>query len=87
MEVDANMEEILKKLNLSAHSARFVEEKISPDIVWKSSIEDFHNLGINDRNAIMALRIAYSTFGSYTPKTGCHTDKFVIPKTFLENLI
>ena len=33
------------------------------------------------------LRIACSTFGSYTPKRGCHTNKFVIPKNFLENLI
>ena len=83
MEVDAKMEEILKKLDLSAHSVRFVEEKISPDIVCKLSIEDFHNLGINDRNAIMSLRIACSTFGSYIPRRSCHTNKFVIPKIFL----
>ena len=51
------------------------------------SIEHIHNLGINDSNAIMSLRIACSTFGSYTPKRGCHTKKFVIPKIFLENLI
>ena len=87
MEVDVKMEEILKKLDLLAHSVRFVEEKISPDIVCKLSIEDFHNLGINDRNAIMSLRIACSTFGSYTPKSGRHTNKFLIPKNFLENLI
>ena len=87
MEVDGKMEELLKKLDLSAHSARFAEEKISSDIVCKLSIEDFHDLGINDRNAIMTLRIACSTFGSYTPKRGCHTNKLVITKTFLENLI
>ena len=86
-ELDVKMKEILKKLDLSAHSVRFVEEKISPDIVCKLSIEDFHNLGINDRNVIMSLRIACSTFGSYTPKRGCHTNKFVIPKFYLENLI
>ena len=82
MEVDAKMEEILKKLDLSARSVRFVEEKISPDIVCKLSIENYHNLGINDRNAIVSLRIACSTFGSYTPKRGCNTNKFVIPKIF-----
>ena len=87
MEVDVKMEEILKKLDLSAHSVRFVKEKISPDVVCKLSIEDFHNLGINDHNAIMSLRIACSTFGPYTPKRGCHTNKFVIRKIFLENLI
>ena len=72
MEVEAKMEEILKKLDLSAHSVRFVEEKISPDIICKLSIEDFHNLGINDRNAIMSLRIACSKFGSNIPKRSCN---------------
>ena len=87
VEVDAKMEEILKKLDLSAHSVRFVEEKISPDIVCKLSIENFHNLVINDRSAIMSLGTACSTFGSYTPKRGCHSNKFVIPEIFFENLI
>ena len=53
----------------------------------KLSIEIFHNLGINDRNSIMSLRTACSTFGSYTLRSGCHTNKFVVPKIFLENLI
>ena len=47
---------------------------MSPDIVCKSSIKDLHNLEINVRNAIMPLRIACSTFGSYTRKRGCHTN-------------
>ena len=68
IEVDAKMEEILKKLDLSVHSVRFVEEKISPDIVCKLSIEDFHNLGINDRNAIMSLRTACSYLVVILPK-------------------
>ena len=87
MDVHAKIEEILKKSDFSAHSVRFVEEKISPDIVLKLSIEDFHNLGINDRNAIICLRIACSTFGSYPPERGCHINKFAFPKSFLENLI
>ena len=78
------MEEILKKLDLSSHSVRFVEEKMSTDIVRKLSIKDLHNLGINVRNAIMSLRIACSTFGSYTPRRGCHTNRLVIPKIFLK---
>ena len=77
----------MKKIDVSAHSVRFAEEKIPPDKVCKLPIEDFHNLGINDRNAIMSLRIACSTFGSYTPKRSCHTNKFVVPKIFSENLI
>ena len=87
MEVDVKMEEILKKLDLSALSVRFVEEKNSPDIVCKLLIEGFLKLGINNRNAIMSLRIASSTFVSYTPKRCCHTNKLVISKIFLENLI
>ena len=87
MEVDAKMAEILKKLDLSAHSVRSVDEKISPDIVCKLSIKGFHNLGFKDHNTIMSLRIACSTFGSYTLKRDCQTNKFVIPKIFLENLI
>ena len=87
MEVDAKIKEILKKIDLSAHSVKFVEEKISPDIVCKLSKEDLHNVGVNDHNAIMSLRMACSTFGSYTPRRGCHTNKFVIPRIFLENLI
>ena len=35
----------------------------------------------------MSLRTACSTFGSYTLRSGCHTNKFVVPKIFLENLI
>ena len=47
IEVDAKMEEILTNVELSAYSVRFIKEKISPDILCKLSIEDFHNLGIN----------------------------------------
>ena len=64
---------------LSAHSVRFAKEKISPSIVSKLSIQDVHNLGINDHNVIMSLRFACSRFGSYTP--------FDIGKTFSKNLI
>ena len=62
-------------------------KKTSPGIVCKLSVEDFHNHGINDRNDIMSLRIACSTFGSYTTRRGCYSNKFAIPKIFLENVI
>ena len=80
MEVRGKMEEILKKLDLPVHSVRFVEEQIFLGTICKLSIEDFQNLGINDRNAIMSLRFEYSTFGSYTSKRGFYTNKFVIHK-------
>ena len=62
-------------------------KKTSPGIVCKLSIEDFHNLGINDHNAIMSLRGAFPTFASYTTRRGCYTNKFAISKIFLENMI
>ena len=40
-----------------------------------------------DRNAIMSLRIECSTFGLCTPQRAVETNKFVIPKILIENLI
>ena len=54
---DNKMEEVLKKLGLSDHRARFIEKRISTDIVCHLSIEDFLKLELTDRNAIMSLRI------------------------------
>ena len=65
---DNKMNDVLKKLVLSDHSAKFVEEKISTDIVSYLSIGDFLKLGLADRNAIMSLRIECSTFGLCTPQ-------------------
>ena len=42
---DNNMNNVLKKLGLSNHRAKFVEEKMSTDIVCYLSIEDFLKLG------------------------------------------
>ena len=50
-------------------------------------IDDFLNLGLTDRNAIMSLRIECSTFGLCTPQRAVGTKKFVIPKILIENLI
>ena len=59
------MDDVLKKFGLSDHRARFVEEKISTDIVYLS-IEDFLKLGLTDRNAIMSLRIeCLTTFAPF----------------------
>ena len=52
---DNKIDGVLKKLGLSDHRARFVEEKISTDIVCYLSIEDFVKLGLTDRNAICPL--------------------------------
>ena len=65
---DNKMNDVLKKLGLSHHRARLVEEKISTNIVCYLSIEDFLKLGLTDLNAIMSLRIDCSTFSLCTPQ-------------------
>ena len=84
---DNKMYDVRKKLGLSHHRARFAEEKISSDMVCYLSVEDFLKLGLTDRNAIMSLRIECSTFGLCTPQRAVGTNKFVIPKILIENLI
>ena len=84
---DDKMDDVLKKLGLSDYRARFVEGKISTDIACYLSIEEFHKLVLTDRNAIMSLRIECSTFGLCTPQRAVGTNKFVIPKILIENLI
>ena len=64
---DNKMNDVLK-LDLSDHRAKFVEEKISTDIVCYLSIEDFLKRGLADRNAIMSLRIECSSFSLCTPQ-------------------
>ena len=65
---DNKMNDVLKKLGLSHHRARLVEEKISTNIVCYLSIEGFLKLGLTDLNAIMSLRIDCSTFSLCTPQ-------------------
>ena len=84
---DNKMNDVLKKLGLSDHRTKFVEEKILTDIVFYLSIEDFLKLGLADRNTIMSLRIECSTFGLCTPQRAVGTNKFVISKILIENLI
>ena len=84
---DDKIYDVLKKLGLSDRRARFVEEKMSADIICYLSIEDFIKLGLTDRNAIMSLRIECSTFGLCTPQRVVGTNKFAIPKILIENLI
>ena len=84
---DNKMNDVLKKLGLSHHRARLVEEKISTNIVCYLSIEGFLKLGLTDLNVIMSLRIDCSTFSLCTPQKAVGTKKFVIPKILIENLI
>ena len=83
---DNKVNDVLKKLGLADYRAKFVEEKISTDIVCYLFI-DFLTLGLADRNAIMSLRIECSTFGLCTPQRAVGTNKFVIRKILIEKLI
>ena len=84
---DNKMDNVLKTLGLSHRRTRLAEEKISTDIVCYLSIEDFLKIGLTDRNGIMPLRIECSTFGLCTPQRAVGTNKFVIPKILIDNLI
>ena len=68
------MDDALKKLGLSDHRAKFVEEKITANIgcyLWR---EDFLKLGLTDRNAIMSLSIeCYALHKELLELTTCHT--------------
>ena len=80
------MNDVLKKLGLSDHRAKFVDGKISTYIVCYLSI-GFLKLGLADGNAIISLRIECSTFGLCTPQRAVGTKKFLIPKILIQNLI
>ena len=60
---------------------------MSPDIICKLSLQEFAMLGINNRQDIMALRIACSTHGEKPPAmlySFCGAPQFLIPKSVLE---
>ena len=81
------MDEVLEKLKLGRFIDKFTEQKISPDIICKLSLQEFAMLGINNRQDIMALRIACSTYGEKPPAmlySFCGAPQFLIPKSVLE---
>ena len=78
------MDNVLKKLCLSAHKVRIIEEKILTNIVCYLSVEDFLKLGFSDRNAVMFLRIECLTFGLCTPEMAVRITKFVITKVLVK---
>ena len=84
---DNKVGNVLKKLALSDRRVRFVKKKISTDIVCYFSIEDFLKLWLTDCNATMSLRIECSTFSLCTSQRTIRTNKFVIHKIFIKNLI
>ena len=82
------MDEVLRKLKLDHLIDNFETQKISPDIVCKLSWQDLEILGITNKQDVMSLRIACSTFGEGNPaklRSNCGAPKFFIPKSVLES--
>ena len=82
------MDEVLRRLNLDHFVENFKEQKISPDIVCKLSSQDLEILGITNKQDVMSLRIACSTYGERSPtklSSDCGAPKLFIPKSVLES--
>lgn len=81
---------VLEKLKLGNLSESFKEEKISPDIVCKMSLYDFHRLGLHNNTQIMALRMECTKYGSGKPVMNQdefgHV-KYEIPKEVLQSYL
>ena len=84
------MSSVLKKVNLGYLEEKFQQEKITPDLVCKLSVQELESLGLTSRRDMMALRIECATFGGEAPrkvKATCGAPSFSIPKCVLENLL
>ena len=85
------MASVLQKLKLEHCTERFRLENISSDIVGKLSLNEFKELGIQNRNDIMALRWECTKYGSNKPNRNrygaCGTLSFDIPESILEYYI
>ena len=84
------MSSVLKKVNLGYLEEKFQQEKITPDLVCKLSVQELESLGLTSRRDMMALRIDCATFGGEAPrkvKATCGAPSFSIPKCVLENLL
>ena len=60
----SKMASVLRQLKLEHFIERFDTEKITPDLVGKLSLNEFKELGVQNRNDIMALRIECTKYGS-----------------------
>ena len=85
----AEMESILRKLKLDYLIKRFNIEKITPDLVGKLSLNEFKELGVQNRNDIMVVRMECSKYGSNKPprsrstRNECGAPMFQIPRSVL----
>ena len=88
--LQSEMKNVLEKLGLGSLSQRFLNQKVTPDIVCMLSLYEFHELGVNTTSEIMALRMECTKYGSVKPvqtrKDGDNA-KFEIPKEVLEGFL
>ena len=63
-----SMLSVLKKVHLGSLSEKFEREKITPDLVYKLSLQELESLGatvgVTSRSDVMALRIECSRTGT-----------------------
>ena len=81
---------MLEKLRLHQFIPKYLEEKITPDIVCKLSSYKSRLLVIAELNDIMILHVYCSKYGRYTPQklpSQSGALKFNIPQYMLENLL
>lgn len=86
----SDMQRILEKLGFGALTVRFIDQRITPDIVCKLSLYEFYQLGLHNPSEIMSLRIECTKYGTTKPSRsyneGVHA-VFEIPKEVLESLL
>ena len=84
------MVDVLEKLGLLQFIPKFLEEKITPDIVCELSSHEFRLPVIADSDDITSLHVYCSKYGRCTPQklsSQYGALKFKIPKYILENLL
>ena len=62
------MSSVLKKVNLGDLAEKFWQEKVTPDLVCKLSVQELETLGVTSRRDIVALRIECAMFGGKAPR-------------------
>ena len=82
------MVDVLKKLNLEALKDKFVNEKITPDIILNLPLTELKVLGLSDANDIMKLRIRCSIYCGNSPQRSVSNfvgaPKFLLSKIYLK---
>ena len=85
----SDMQRILEKLGFGALTERFIDQRITPDMVCKLSLYEFYQLGLHNPSEIMTLRIECTKYGIAKPARsyeGVHA-VFEIPKEVLESFL